>query len=131
MTSTEEIEKLALSVRDEWNLGLGPIENMVALVEWHGVIPVEVEGHSNDLDAFSTWADGRPLIFLSIDKASASRRRYDVAHELGHLLMHGECLAGDKVIEREADAFAGAFLLPKYRSWPNVRHDSVGRSSAK
>lgn len=128
--STEEIERLALTVRDVWNLGQGPIANMVALVEWHGVIPVEVKGHSQDLDAFSTWADGRPMIFLAIDKASASRRRYDIAHELGHLLMHGDCIAGDKLLEREADAFGGAFLLPKVPflaecpprlSWPKLR----------
>lgn len=130
VASEEEIENLALLVRDEWNLGLGPIGNMVALLEWHGVIPVEVEGHSKNLDAFSTWADGRPMIFLSVDKAAASRRRYDVAHELGHLLMHGECVAGDKVLEKEADFFAGAFLLPRVPflaecptrlSWPKLR----------
>jgi Zn-dependent peptidase ImmA (M78 family) len=126
----EETERLALLVRDAWNLGLGPIANMVALVEWNGVIPVEVEGHSKDLDAFSTWADGRPMIFLSVDKAVSSRRRYDVAHELGHLLMHGECAAGDKVLERQADYISGAFLLPRMPflaecptrlNWPKLR----------
>jgi Zn-dependent peptidase ImmA (M78 family)/transcriptional regulator with XRE-family HTH domain len=111
--SLEDIETLTLAVRDEWNLGLGPIENMVGLVEWHGVIPVEVEGHSDELDAFSTWAEDRPLIFLSVEKASATRRRFNVAHELGHLLMHGECKPGDKTLEREADYFAASLLLPR------------------
>jgi Zn-dependent peptidase ImmA (M78 family)/DNA-binding XRE family transcriptional regulator len=130
VSSRSEIEALALTVRDAWNLGQGPIANMVALAEWHGVIPVEVEGHSQDLDAFSTWADGRPMVFLAIEKASATRRRYDIAHELGHLLMHGHCVAGDKALEREADAFGGAFLLPRTPflaecpvrlSWPKLR----------
>jgi Zn-dependent peptidase ImmA (M78 family)/transcriptional regulator with XRE-family HTH domain len=128
--SPDDIEELALTVRDKWNLGLGPIDNMVGLVEWHGVIPVEIEGHSDDLDAFSTWADDRPLIFLSVDKACASRRRWDVAHELGHLLAHRQCIAGDKTLERQADSFAGAFLMPRepflvecpHRlSWPKLR----------
>jgi Zn-dependent peptidase ImmA (M78 family)/DNA-binding XRE family transcriptional regulator len=130
VSSMDDIEELALEVRDRWNLGLGPVANMVALAEWHGVIPIEVEGNSSKLDAFSTWAGDRPVIFLAVDKSSASRRRWDVGHELGHLLMHRQCIPGDKILEREADMFAAAFLLPRSTflaecpnrlSWPKLR----------
>jgi hypothetical protein len=63
-----------LRVREAWGLGRGPISSMVALLEPHGVLPVEIEGHSERLDAFSAWARRRPMVFLATEKGSASRR---------------------------------------------------------
>jgi Zn-dependent peptidase ImmA (M78 family) len=111
--SAESIEALADVVRDEWGLGQGPISDMVRLMEQHGVLLVEVPGHSERLDAFSTWVESWPVVFIATDKASASRRRFDVAHELGHLLLHPKAKPGDRQLEAEADAFASAFLLPR------------------
>lgn len=44
----------------------------------------------NKLDAFSVWFDNKPFIFLSSDKDTNVRIRFDIAHELGHLLMHSD-----------------------------------------
>ena len=110
--SRAEVEELALAVRDAWQLGQGPISTMVGLLEAKGVIPVEVPGHSAKLDAFSVWIEDLPLVFLTPEKHSGSRRRFDAAHELGHLLMHRGRAPGDVEAEREAHAFASAFLLP-------------------
>lgn len=113
-----------------WGLGRGPISDVVALLERRGVLPIEVEGHSERLDAFSVWAGRQPVVFLSTVKESASRRRFDAAHELGHLLMHVDVSPGDPALEKEADAFASAFLLPRSTfaaecprrlSWPHLR----------
>ena len=128
--TSEDVERLAERVREAWGLGLGPISDMGALLERHGVLPIEVEGHSARLDAFSVWAARRPVVFLSTEKGSASRRRFDAAHELGHLLMHVDVSPGDPELERQADAFASAFLLPRATfgaecprrlSWPHLR----------
>lgn len=113
VTSPADVEDLALAVRDAWNLGQGPISNMVSLLEARGAVPVEVPGHSAKLDAFSVWVEDLPVVFLTPEKDSGSRRRFDAAHELGHLLMHRGRAAGDAEAEREAHAFASAFLLPK------------------
>lgn len=113
VTSPADVEDVALAVRDAWNLGQGPISNMVSLLEAKGVIPVEVPGHSTKLDAFSVWMEDLPIVFLTPEKDSGSRRRFDAAHELGHLLMHRERTAGDTEAEREANGFASAFLLPR------------------
>lgn len=104
---------LALRLRDIWALGHGPISNMVGLLEANGVIVVDVPGHSKRLDAFSIWTDDVPMVFLTVEKESSSRRRFDAAHELGHLLMHSGCRPGDAAAEAQADAFASAFLLPR------------------
>ena len=39
--------------------------------------------------------------------------RFDLAHECGHLVMHDGIETGCKQTEREADAFASAFLFPR------------------
>lgn len=44
----------------------------------------------NKLDAFSVWFDNKPFIFLSSDKDTNVRIRFDIAHEIGHLLMHAD-----------------------------------------
>ena len=71
--------------------------------------------------AFSVWFDNKPFIFLSSDKDTNVRIRFDMAHELGHLLMHADYYSEEDLknpvihekLENEADRFAGAFLLPK------------------
>lgn len=119
--SKAEVEAAAEQTRRFWGLGDGPIANMVALLETHGMIVTRFSLGSERVDAFSCWQAGRPHIVLGSDKRSAVRSRFDAAHELGHLLLHRgisqEDLESKSVlgrIESEANAFAGAFLLPRH-----------------
>jgi Zn-dependent peptidase ImmA (M78 family)/transcriptional regulator with XRE-family HTH domain len=115
VTSTEQIETLANEVRSAWGLGVGPIQNIIDLLEAHGVIVMRVPDDCRAVDAFSTWNGGRPLIFLVSDAEDdnrSSRLRFDAAHELGHLVMHADAMPSDRRIEAEANRFAAAFLMP-------------------
>ncbi len=121
----EEIELLAEECRKTWGLGLGPISNVIGLLESKGVAICRYEVANEQIEAFSFWNGTRPFIFLASDKGSASRARFDAAHELGHLILHrwvgGEEIEDPKIlraIEKEANRFAGAFLLPR-QSFPN------------
>lgn len=121
----EEIETCAQEVRRHFTLGLGPISNMVRLLETKGVIICRYVLPGENIEAFSYWSGERPFIFLASDKKSAARARFDAAHELAHLCIHrwvSEDELDDpkrlKEIEAEADGFAGAFLLPR-RTFPN------------
>ena len=121
----EEIEDRAEDVRRHFGLGLGPISNVVRLLETKGILVCRMEITGESVDAFSYWAGDKPFIFLASDKKSAVRRRFDAAHELAHLCLHkwvGPEELDDPVrlkqIESEADHFAGAFLLPR-KSFPN------------
>ena len=121
----EEIERHAEEVRRHFGLGLGPISHVIRLLETKGVLICRLEIRGEKIDAFSYWSGDRPFVFLASDKNSAVRRRFDVAHELGHLCLHkwvGEEELDNPVrlkeIEAEADRFAGAFLLPR-KSFPN------------
>lgn len=119
------IDDIAERVRSDWGLGLGPISNVLALLESNGIIACRYEMTGEKVEAFSFWNGPRPFIFMASEKSAGVRSRYDLAHELGHLVMHRHIDSADiedrvflKEIERQADRFAGAFLLPKH-SFPN------------
>lgn len=66
------------------------------------------------MDAFSTAALNRPIVVVTPERArSVYRHRFTCAHELGHLILHRELAVGDPRQEREADAFAAEFLMPR------------------
>lgn len=121
----DEIEEMAEATREHFGLGLGPISNVVRLLESKGIIVSRVEVSGENIEAFSYWHGDRPFVFLASDKNSAARARFDAAHELAHLCAHRwvtwediEDPANLKAIEKEADRFAAAFLLPR-KSFPN------------
>jgi len=105
-------ETAAQTVRTAWNLGDRPIPRVLPLVESRGVRVFSLVHGTRRLDAFSTWHGPIPYAFLNTEKP-AERGRYDLAHELGHLVMHnGVETVRNKKYELEADRFAGAFLMP-------------------
>jgi Zn-dependent peptidase ImmA (M78 family)/transcriptional regulator with XRE-family HTH domain len=106
-------ERAAIAVRSLWRLGSGPIQHVVWLLEGKGVVVVRPAIDTQHVDAFSTLIAGRPIVVLASDKGDASRSRMDAAHELGHLVMHHDAEPGRQSIEREAQRFAAAFLLPR------------------
>jgi Zn-dependent peptidase ImmA (M78 family)/transcriptional regulator with XRE-family HTH domain len=113
------IEAVATRLREGWGVGLGPIQNVVWLLEHQGVIVLRDDVATSDIDAFSTWRGDFPVMMLSSAKGSAVRSRWDAAHELAHLILHRhidrsqvEDREGLKLLETQADWFAGAFLLP-------------------
>lgn len=117
----DTIEEYARSLRECWKLGNGPIDNLINVVQKNGFMVSKMNLRLAKLDAFSVWYNNTPFIFLGGEKDSNSRVRFDIAHELGHLLMHSDFFCEDdfnnsvvkKTIEDEAHRFAGAFLLPK------------------
>lgn len=111
-SSAEDIESFAVEVRKAWGLGLGPIPNLVKLLEKKGIIVAFIPETSREVDAFSVLHEKRPMIFLLRSK-KPSRVRFDAAHELGHLTMHADANPANPELERQANHFAGAFLVPK------------------
>jgi len=121
----EEIEEAAAECRKLWGLGYGPLSNVLALAEGKGVIAARLRMEGERIEAFSFWNGSRPFIFLASEKESAARARFDVAHEIGHLVLHRgvgqEDIEDPKTlrrIEAEANRFAGALLLPR-EAFPN------------
>src|ERR1700730_2028235 len=114
--SEEQLERIAVQVREHWNLGLGPIFHLAAVIEMNGIILIKEPVNCEDMDAVSRWQNGRPFVLCSADKQSLPREHFDLAHELAHLLLHygiGVTLENLSKLERQANYFAGAFLLPR------------------
>jgi Zn-dependent peptidase ImmA (M78 family) len=89
-----------------------PIRNLTRLLEHDGAIVLALPyDRDTGQDAFSTRIQGRPLI-ATLRGAPPDRLRHSLAHELGHLVLHGDAPFGGHEVEKEADQFAGAFLLP-------------------
>lgn len=106
-------ELAADAVRERWGLGSGLVNHLVATCELHGIRVLAVAPDYRSVDAFSFYDAGTPFVFLNTSK-TAERVRFDLAHELGHLALHGEheCPQG-RVAEQEANDFASAFLMPR------------------
>jgi Zn-dependent peptidase ImmA (M78 family)/transcriptional regulator with XRE-family HTH domain len=104
-------EAAALSLRQSWGLGEQPIKNMVHLLESNGIRIFSLAENCVEVDAYSVWRGPRPFIFLNMGK-SGERRRFDAAHELAHLVLHRHGCPNGVEAEKEAHAFAGAFLMP-------------------
>lgn len=107
-----EIEEIAAHVRDQWRLPSGPIDNVVRTLEMNGIVVIRFRVSTDKVDAFCVDFTDRPVIALGADKGLRDRSRFDGAHELGHLVMHDTDQAGHKTIERQANEFAAAFLMP-------------------
>jgi Zn-dependent peptidase ImmA (M78 family)/DNA-binding XRE family transcriptional regulator len=106
-------ETAADIVRARWGLGNAPISNMVHLLEAHGVRVFSVAPEVSEVDAFSCFYEGVPFVYLNNMK-TAVRGRFDAAHELGHLVLHGQgCDLVKTTAEQEANDFASAFLMPR------------------
>lgn len=105
-------EAAASTLRAHWGLGELPVKNMIKLLELKGVRVYSLAIDAKEVDAFSMWHGERPFIFLNTFK-SAEHCRFDAAHELGHLVLHRHGSPQGPDIEREANAFASAFLMPK------------------
>ena len=106
-------EVAAMKVRRDWNLGQRPIENVIHLLELHGVRVYSLREEIAAIDAYSFWRGEIPYVFLNTMK-TGERSRMDAAHELGHLVLHGQDdLQRGRQAEREAQEFGAAFLMPR------------------
>lgn len=108
----QQPEAAAEMLRAHWGLGQNSIRNLIVLLESKGIRVYSLAIDAKEVDAFSMWSGGRPFMFLNTYK-SAERCRFDAAHELGHLVLHQHAHPQGPDLEREANAFASAFLMPR------------------
>lgn len=99
--------------------GENPLPEMTSLAEAHGIRLFSLPTVGREIDAFNFMFDGVPYIAVDTSK-TAERVRFDIAHEIGHLMMHemvseDVAAAGTRDIEGEAHSFAANLLMPKRR----------------
>lgn len=114
-------EAAASTLRRLWGLGELPVKNMIHLLESKGIRVFSLSIDTAQVDAFSMWHSATPFVFLNTKK-SCEHSRFDSAHELGHLVLHKHAGAKGQEAEREANAFASAFLMPRASVLANAPH---------
>ncbi|MEH6374572.1 XRE family transcriptional regulator [Streptomyces sp. KLMMK] len=105
-------EQAARMLRESWGVGEGPLGHLVRLAENNGIVVVFSPPQTASVDAYSFEGQNRPAIVLNPAKFDYYRQRFDVAHELGHLVMHVDAEPGGKIVEDQAHRFAAELLMP-------------------
>lgn len=107
----------ATALRGDWGYGENPLPDVTKLAEAHGVRLFSLPSVGKEVDAFSFMFDGVPYVAVDTSK-TAERVRFDIAHELGHLLLHEGSLSEhveSRDVEAEAHDFAANLLMPERR----------------
>lgn len=100
-------------VRELWGLGSKPLPNLVQLCESKGIHVLGLPKSIASIDALSFWYEGSAFILLARNK-TPERTRFNLAHELGHLVLHENHYGfSEPDYESEADSFATEFLFPR------------------
>lgn len=119
----QNIEHISEQLRDCWGLGVEPIADLRYILESNGIVVTSFDAEAEKIDAFSqrTIINKGEIYMIAVSASGQTfaRARFDMAHELGHILLHPwsedlELITKEdfRSRERQANAFAGAFLLP-------------------
>jgi len=120
VTDFQGAEKSAQNLRRQWGLGDAPIDSLTQTVENNGGIVISCNFPNIQFDGLSGWANGNVPVLVGNSLLPDDRRRFDLAHELGHLVM--DCRGCTKKEEEHmAHRFAGALLVPE-----NQAHRELG-----
>ena len=137
--SREDIEAAAETCRDRWGLGRDlPLKSVTRTLERAGVAITSIAGGGEKVDAFSRSIGQRSVVILNEDRGSPSRRVFNLAHELGHLVLHigltrlephrdrGTSESVRQCIRTASGAgFIGEFPRPRTYRWSEVYWSSL------
>jgi len=108
IATLDDVERVVLDLRRAWELGLGPIKNLVEVLEAKGIKVGIIEG-PDEFDALTVWANDHTPVIVVKRSLPGDRQRFNLAHELGHMVLEPAEGVDD---EKAAYRFAGAFLVP-------------------
>ena len=114
--SYEDIDRLALQLREHWELGIDPIPSLSALLEEKGIkviqadLPVRFDGLACDVKRSNNRPDTEVVVVSS--QTNVERKRFNLAHELAHRVIRQTGNANIP-LEKAMNRFAGAFLMPE------------------
>ena len=131
MKSISLIERKARDIFERYGEGYFPIN--VELIAKNLGLEVKSQDLGNNVSGVLFIKDGRGIIgFNEIENISIVRKRFTIAHEIGHYILHrhdqnlfvdhkefkamyrdSDSSKGEIIQEKEANAFAAAILMPK------------------
>lgn len=113
VSTYEQVNKAAELLREKWDIGFGPIFNIVEILEDKNIKVLDLYVN-DDFDGLQTRVnDTIPVIAYNASKINKPDRiRFTLLHELAHLLLKFGDIS-EKEIETLCHQFAGAMLLPE------------------
>lgn len=114
-------DQIASTIRLFLNFGEDPVDNLVSIVEKLGIPVIFIDVDSDKFSGMTLQTDINQSIIIINKNMPNDHKRFTIAHELGHLIMHipfseeaefYDNLDDLSIIEKQADQFAGAFLVP-------------------
>ena len=128
------IEGIADDVRQSCGLHDSGPENIASVLEGLGVRCLFFNFNSPGLDGISAIQGEMMLTMLTNRQTSIERIIFSGAHELGHLVLHPQLFTANeddvdesRDYEKEADLFAGCFLVPSNELTRIWREDRLHR----
>ena len=113
VVDVKEAEDAAQMLRNNWGLGDAPIENLIQTAETRGVIVISQDQIRERFDGLAGHINGDVPVVVINAVVDTDRRRFNLAHELGHLVMNTpDDMPADQV-EKLAHRFAAALLVPE------------------
>lgn len=130
----------AIVARQFYKIPKGAIKNITTILEKNGIGIIFINSTSDKFDGMTVYTDSNyPIIVLNKNMPN-DRKRFTIAHELGHQIMHMphlytfelyERLNSDpNALEKEADSFASEFLMPEKECFSellNLRYNDLGQ----
>lgn len=120
--TAEDAREIALKLRQDWHLGLGPISNLIQVLESHGVKVIEEKEADPELfDGTSNIVEGIPVVVINTNDKPTSNPKYQntperqnltLGHEMGHQIMNIPDDVSDKERENLCNVFANELLIP-------------------
>jgi len=112
INSIEDVENAVLKLRNEWNIGIDPIHNIIQLLEDKEIKVIELFDVDGKFDGMATYVNDKFPVIVVNGNFLVERKRFTLLHELGHLLLNlPECDV--KQEENFCNKFAAEFLFPK------------------
>lgn len=122
VTEKNSPEEIAKNLRLFLGLDDNPIENPISLIERLGIPVIYLDVKSDKFSGMTIQTDLN-MPFIVVNKNMPNDRiKHTIFHEIGHVIMHipfsedpefYDKLSHPEALEKEADWFAGAFLVPE------------------
>ena len=109
VSTRQDVKRVVARIREDWHLGLGPISNLIDLLESHGLRVIEIEA-PDAFDGMCIFVNETPMIVLN-KHYTVERKRFTGLHELGHIIMQMSDSLSEKERESLCHYFAGEMLL--------------------
>ncbi|MCB0518178.1 MAG: ImmA/IrrE family metallo-endopeptidase [Lewinellaceae bacterium] len=117
-----DIEKAAIKLRNDWNLGVDPIPNISEMLELKGIKVIQIDDNDAVDGLAVLTSNGIPIVMVNKKDKPIERIRFTIIHELAHLLLNLSVLNGNKKLEEEwCHFFSTCFLIPS-----DVLHRMIG-----